>query len=207
MCNLGKTPILDRTKCVKCGQCVRECPYGALKKNQDGCPEVNAEKCRSCGTCQGGCPLMAIALPGYSTQDAFSSIIKASRKNDTASCNILVFHCQQVEPPLPQELLDGVSFFPVPCAGSVNMSWLYEAVITGLDGVMIVGCNQCKFGTGYKLSSTRVESVHSRLSQIFLEKERIKILSLSSESSNLGKAIAQYQTFISTLSPNPFKAN
>lgn len=205
MCDLDKTPIVDQTKCVKCGQCVRECPYGALKRNQDGCPEVNTEKCRSCGTCQGGCPLTAIAFPGYSTQDALSAIVKASRKSASASSDILVFHCQQVNTDTAQEL-NGVSFFPVPCAGSVNMSWIYEAVILGFDGVMIVGCNRCKFGTGYKLSLSRVESVHARLSQIFLEKERIKISAVSSESSNLGKDIAQYQTFISTIGPNPLKS-
>lgn len=67
---------IDHSKCVMCGKCLSECPYGAIVKNlrpcERGCPagaismgpdrkaSIDHEKCISCGTCVYQCPFGAI---------------------------------------------------------------------------------------------------------------------------------------------------
>lgn len=54
---------MDKQKCVKCGTCVRNCPYGALSMScdiEDGFPHWNASKCEICHMCYNHCPKEAI---------------------------------------------------------------------------------------------------------------------------------------------------
>lgn len=49
--------------CVGCGDCVAECPFGALTMNPEtGLPEVNEEVCTGCGVCSKTCPRHIIEL-------------------------------------------------------------------------------------------------------------------------------------------------
>ncbi|MDO4619046.1 MAG: 4Fe-4S dicluster domain-containing protein [Lachnospiraceae bacterium] len=72
----GKS-VVDQSKCVKCGQCVKACPYGAIIKMERPCAkacgmkaissdefgraDIDQEKCVSCGMCLANCPFGAIA--------------------------------------------------------------------------------------------------------------------------------------------------
>src|SRR5471030_2363457 len=51
---------LNEEKCIKCGMCVKECPVGVLKMNENGHEEVNAKNCLACGHCVAVCPKEAI---------------------------------------------------------------------------------------------------------------------------------------------------
>lgn len=56
-------PIVDNTKCIKCGTCVRVCPYNAISissKENDGCAVINKELCYGCCLCFHQCPKEAI---------------------------------------------------------------------------------------------------------------------------------------------------
>ena len=68
---------IDQEKCIKCGKCVRECPYSAIVKQQRPCSkacgmdaigsdeygraDIDPDKCVSCGMCLVNCPFGAIA--------------------------------------------------------------------------------------------------------------------------------------------------
>ncbi len=68
---------IDQDLCIKCGRCVKECPYGAIVKKQRPCAaacgmdaigsdehglaEIDYNKCVSCGQCLVNCPFGAIA--------------------------------------------------------------------------------------------------------------------------------------------------
>ncbi|MEM3676858.1 MAG: electron transfer flavoprotein subunit alpha [Candidatus Bathyarchaeia archaeon] len=51
---------VSRDKCVKCGLCLRACPFEAVTM-VEGYPEFN-ENCRFCGACVSACPVQAITM-------------------------------------------------------------------------------------------------------------------------------------------------
>ncbi|MEM4598746.1 MAG: pyruvate synthase subunit PorD [Candidatus Diapherotrites archaeon] len=55
-------PVIDQTKCVKCGNCWVFCPDNAIKKNADGSFAVDYDYCKGCGICANECPLKAIRM-------------------------------------------------------------------------------------------------------------------------------------------------
>ena len=59
------TSVVDQTKCSGCGTCVTVCPYGALRKNDDGIAEVIVAACKGCGCCGATCPEGAISMTNY----------------------------------------------------------------------------------------------------------------------------------------------
>ena len=62
---------VDRAACVKCGACVRDCAFRALKAGKDGYPEIpSPEKCMRCQHCFAICPRGAITFAGHRAEDA-----------------------------------------------------------------------------------------------------------------------------------------
>lgn len=58
-------PTCDRSKCVKCGTCARNCPYGAItisKDIEDGFPVFNPSLCFACCLCFNKCPTEAVSF-------------------------------------------------------------------------------------------------------------------------------------------------
>jgi heterodisulfide reductase subunit A len=62
------TSKVDETKCTGCGTCVEVCPYGALRKNEQGISEVIVAACKGCGCCGATCPEGAITMTHYTDQ-------------------------------------------------------------------------------------------------------------------------------------------
>lgn len=53
-------PTLDRSKCAKCGTCVKLCPYNAIKIGDAYFPEFDNDSCLGCSKCFNSCPHEAI---------------------------------------------------------------------------------------------------------------------------------------------------
>lgn len=72
--------VIDQDKCIKCGKCVKQCPYhailkmerpcasvcgmDAIKSDEFGRADIDYDKCVSCGMCLVNCPFGAIADKG-----------------------------------------------------------------------------------------------------------------------------------------------
>ena len=54
-------PKLDKKKCIKCGECKKICPPGAICMKDKSVPSVNKKVCIRCWCCQEVCPVNAIS--------------------------------------------------------------------------------------------------------------------------------------------------
>lgn len=62
---------IDGSKCVKCGACVRDCAFRALRSGEDGLPRLAAaDRCMRCQHCLAICPVGAITLDGKRPEDS-----------------------------------------------------------------------------------------------------------------------------------------
>jgi len=62
---------VDASSCVKCGMCVRDCAFKALKTSDAGGPLMaDAAKCMRCQHCFAICPVGAIKIDGRSASEA-----------------------------------------------------------------------------------------------------------------------------------------
>ncbi len=68
------TAKVDPEKCAACLVCVRCCPYGVPKINQDGVSEIDEALCRGCGICAAECPAKAIELSWYEDEQVMSKV-------------------------------------------------------------------------------------------------------------------------------------
>jgi len=66
----------------------------------------------------------------------------------------------------------------VRCLGSVNTIWVTDALNSGYDGVVLMGCQkgdnyQCHFVKGSEMAQYRMSKVDDTLETLNLEKERV----------------------------------
>ena len=55
-------PVLDKSKCIKCGLCWLYCPDIAWDPGEDGFFDLNEFYCKGCGVCVVECPSNAISM-------------------------------------------------------------------------------------------------------------------------------------------------
>jgi len=55
---------VDRSLCVKCGACQKDCVFRAIVLTEHGA-EVTGQECAKCGHCVAVCPANAVSMSGY----------------------------------------------------------------------------------------------------------------------------------------------
>lgn len=73
----GVTAYVDQSRCAACLVCVKTCPYGVPRINENNVSEINVALCQGCGTCAAECPAKVIQLAHYE-DDQLSAKIKAA---------------------------------------------------------------------------------------------------------------------------------
>ena len=206
-------------KCTQCKRCTEECPFGVLNEDEKGTPLLRATRCRRCGVCLGACPERIVSFKDYSVNIIVSMIQSIEIPDEfDEKPRILALLCENDA--FPALDLVGqhrihynpfVRVIPVRCLGSVNVAWIKEAVSSGFDGIILVGCKygddyQCHFIKGSELAVSRGDNIKEKLEQMALENERVELHQLQiSEYEKLAEIFNNFAEVIDTYGMNPFK--
>lgn len=181
-------PSFRMEGCTQCKRCMMECPFGAIHSDEKGYPQYNEARCRRCGTCMGACPVRVISFENYSI-DSVGQQIKACDIPDEfdEKPRLLVLACENdAYPALDMaaqnrfEYSAFVRVIPVRCLGSVNTIWITDALNSGYDGVVLMGCKkgddyQCHFVKGSEMAHVRMSKIADTLQTLNLEEERVAV--------------------------------
>jgi len=70
----GVVARVEPSLCTACLVCVRRCPYGVPRINENDVSEINEALCQGCGICASECPAGAIQLAHYSDDQLMANI-------------------------------------------------------------------------------------------------------------------------------------
>lgn len=71
----GKTAYVIKERCMACGLCEANCPYGAIEVDKkEGCAVVNTVLCKGCGVCTASCRMNAVDLHGFNNEEILAQI-------------------------------------------------------------------------------------------------------------------------------------
>ena len=71
LCEADKA-VVDETLCTGCNVCAVVCPFGAIKKDENGVAQVNEDLCKGCGICAARCPEQAITMKKLTNEQIVS---------------------------------------------------------------------------------------------------------------------------------------
>jgi quinone-modifying oxidoreductase subunit QmoB len=212
-------PELYLDRCTDCKRCTEECPFGAYDENERGTPLININRCRRCALCMGSCPERVINFGDYSI-NIVSAMIKSVHvpAEDKGKPRILAFVCENDAYPAFDmagynrlEYSAFIRIIPVRCLGSVNTVWIYDALSSGFDGILQIGCKpgdnyQCHYMHGSELNDTRSANLQKTLSGMLIEPERIRTEFLEiNDYYKIPALINSYVDAVKRMGPSPFK--
>ncbi|MBB1073053.1 hydrogenase iron-sulfur subunit [Rhodoferax sp. 4810] len=217
-------PSFRKEGCTQCKRCTVECPFGAINEDEQKYPVFNESRCRRCGTCMGACPVRVISFENYSI-DTVGQQIKNVEIPDEFSekPRILALACENdAYPALDMaaqaartgngiELTPFARVIPVRCLGSVSLSWITDALNSGFDGIVLMGCRrdddyQCHFVRGSAMAAERLSKVGDTLQQLKLETERVAVYEVAiTDIHRAPQLINDMATTIEKIGMSPFK--
>lgn len=212
-------PIVRLEGCTQCKRCTVECPFGAIDEDEKRFPVFNESRCRRCGTCMGACPVRVISFENYNV-DTVGAQIKCLDMPDEFSekPRILILACENDAYPaldmagLQRHVYSAfIRAIPVRCLGSVNLVWVTDALNSGWDGIMMMGCKkgddyQCHFVKGSEMAHYRMSKVDDTLTQLGLEKERVITHEIAiTDNARCAALINEYAEQIKELGLSPMK--
>jgi quinone-modifying oxidoreductase subunit QmoB len=212
-------PDFRKEGCTQCKRCTVECPFGAINETEDGYPLFNEGRCRRCGTCMGACPVRVISFENYSVETVGQQIKNVDIPDEfDEKPRILVLACENDAYPAldmagmtHQEYSPWARVVPVRCLGSVNVIWITDALNSGFDGVILMGCQkgenyQCHFVKGSEMAHIRMSKVDETLTTLNLEKERVQTYEVSiADIERLPTIINDMEKTIEEIGMSPFK--
>jgi quinone-modifying oxidoreductase subunit QmoB len=179
-------PSFRKEGCTQCKRCTVECPFGAIDEDENRYPQFNEARCRRCGTCMGACPVRVISFENYSVETVGQQLKNVEMPDEfEEKPRILVLACENdAYPALDMAAQNGNHYspfarvIPVRCLGSVNTIWITDALNSGYDGIVMMGCQkgdnyQCHFVKGSEIAHVRMSKIDDTLQSLNLEKERV----------------------------------
>jgi quinone-modifying oxidoreductase subunit QmoB len=212
-------PTFRKEGCTQCKRCTVECPFGAINEDEERYPVFNESRCRRCGTCMGACPVRVISFENYSIDSVGQQIKNVDIPDEfSEKPRILVMACENdAYPALDQAAMSGEEIspwarvVPVRCLGSVSLSWVTDAMNSGYDGIVMMGCQrgddyQCHFVRGSTMAAERMAKVGDTLSTLNLEPERVVVHEVAiTDIERAPRLIKDMEEVVEKVGMSPFK--
>ena len=212
-------PSFRKEGCTQCKRCTVECPFGAINEDEKRYPMFNESRCRRCGTCMGACPVRVISFENYSIDSVGQQIKNVDIPDEfSEKPRILVLACENdAYPALDQAAMSGqeispwARIIPVRCLGSVSLSWVTDAMNSGYDGIVMMGCQrgddyQCHFVRGSTMAAERMAKVGDTLSTLNLEPERVVVHEVAiTDIERAPRLIKEMEEVVERVGMSPFK--
>ncbi|MHC1628357.1 MAG: hydrogenase iron-sulfur subunit [Candidatus Nezhaarchaeales archaeon] len=203
-------PTIDESQCKLCFNCVRACPFGALKMGK-GKVEIDEIACRGCGACLAACPTGALKPPGYLTNEQISAMLKALLSRKSEYPLIVAFMCMWCSYAAADNAgLSKLSYptnirvIRVPCSVRVSPDHVLEAFKLGADGVMVLGCYEqdCHYRVGRMKANDRIRTLKELLKSVGVNPDRLIIDGASaSEGRKIAELVKTFTEKIAQLGP------
>ncbi len=211
-------PATRYAGCTQCGRCSEECPFSAIEVDEKGFPAVNPERCRRCGICMGACPVRVISFEDYSVEQLSAMMKAIDFGPDETQPRIVALACENdAYPAFDLAGINRLAFdaavrvVPLRCLGSLNVAVVADALSSGIDGILLMGCRsgddyQCHFIQGSELAAKRLVNVKETLNRLSIEPERVVPLEIEiSEYDTIPTLVGEFVDVIRKLGPNPYK--
>jgi quinone-modifying oxidoreductase subunit QmoB len=104
-----------------------------------------------------------------------------------------------------------VRIVPVRCLGSVNAIWVSDAMNSGYDMIMLMGCKhgddyQCHFVKGSELANIRMSKIGDTLQMLNLKLERVQTYEVAiTDINRIPRLIDEAAEVVENIGMNPFK--
>ena len=212
-------PSFRKEGCTQCKRCTVECPFGAINEDEKGYPQYNEARCRRCGTCMGACPVQVISFKNYSIETVGAQLKAVDVPDEfQEKPRILVLACENdAYPALDMAAMKRnessafIRVIPVRCLGSTNTIWIKDALGSGYDGVVMMGCKkgvdyQCHFVKGSEMAHVRMAKIGDTLSTMNLESDRVAVHEVAITDINRApKLLDEMVEVINRVGLSPFK--
>ena len=212
-------PLFRKEGCTQCKRCTVECPFGAIDEDEERYPLFNEARCRRCGTCMGACPVRVISFDNYSVDTVGQQLKNVDMPDEfDEKPRILVLACENdAYPALDMAAQNGNHYspfarvIPVRCLGSVNTIWVTDALNSGYDGIILMGCQkgenyQCHFVKGSEIAHIRMSKIDDTLESLSLEKERVETYEVAiTDIERAPKLINDMAEAVEKVGMSPFK--
>ena len=211
-------PATRYSGCTQCGRCSQECPFSAIELDARGFPALNPERCRRCGICMGACPVQVISFEDYSVQQLSATVKAVDFGPDNSVPRIVALACENdAYPAFDLAGINRLGFdaavrvVPLRCLGSLNVAVVADALSSGIDGIMLMGCKsgddyQCHFIQGSALASKRLGNVMETLNRLTIEPERVLPVEIEiTEYDRIPAIVGDFVESVRKLGANPYK--
>jgi len=186
--NAGKVKIeaitsrIDPELCTKCGMCAKVCPYGAIKWEKGGVPEIIEAACAGCGNCSAECNFGAITMRHFSDHQLLAQI-DAILENDymkklvTFACNWCSYAggdfagISRLQYPAHSRLIRTM------CSARVQEDFVIHAFEKGAPMVLVSGCHfaDCHYISANRATVKRVQRLWDKLDKLGVRPERLQL--------------------------------
>ena len=199
-------PQTDKELCGKCGICQSVCPFNAITVDPEEGSKVDEALCQGCGLCVTSCPTGALQLPNNDYLIVQKQIKTALKDLDKAvKPMVLALCCEECA----YTMLDTAGFFHrkypvnilpiyVPCLSAVSVRHVVDALNSGADGVMLVGCpeERCHFKKGLDRADAQIKQLSSIFEGLNLP-EKVCIVKVAG--SMVEEFVEKSQNFVKSL--------